>query len=206
MLMLSVLVAIGTGGLSLLAVQWHVWRVALRTGTSPTPSRQLLVLGMQLEQGRCREGYRLRLERGRQLLDKGLGESLFILGGVTSKEGPSEAAAGRNYLIEAGCEQHLLVLEEHSRHTLENLQRVRQLMGGKMDCTLITSRFHLARAAAMARGMGVKHQLCAAEPRLPVSPASLKNIILEGVLLHWYFTGRYWARLVRDQASLERIS
>lgn len=206
MLMLSVLMTIASGGLSLLAVQWHVWRVAMRTGTSPSASRQLLVLGMQLDRGQCRQEYRLRLERGRELLDKGLGESLFILGGVTSGEGPSEAAAGRNYLLAAGCDKQNLVLEEHSRHTLENLQRVRELMGEKMDCTLITSRFHLARAAAMARGMGVKHRLCAAEPGLPITPAYLKNIFIEGVLLHWYFTGLYWARLVRDQESLERIS
>ncbi|MFO7594110.1 MAG: YdcF family protein [Pseudomonadota bacterium] len=206
MLLLSVLVTVATGGLSLLAVQWHVWRSAVRSGTSPAACRQLLVLGMQLDRGRCREGYRQRLERGRQLLENRVGESLYLLGGITTSVGPSEAEAGRDYLLEAGCEPHCLVLEERSRHTLENLQRVRELLGDDMDCTIITSRYHLARTAAMAQGMGVKHQLCAAESKLPLRPGYMKDMLLEGVLLHWYFTGRYWARLVDDRASLERIS
>jgi uncharacterized SAM-binding protein YcdF (DUF218 family) len=206
MLLLSVLLTAGTGGLSLLAAQLHVWRIARQSPTIPSRCRQLLVLGMQLDNGRCRAEYRQRLERGRSLLEAGHGEALYLLGGVTASGAPSEAAAGRDYLLAQGCDGASIHLEERSRHTLENLQHVRALLQGELDCAIISSRTHLARTAAMARGMGLAHQLCAAEPALPLSGATFKRLLAEGFLLQWYYTGYYWSRLVRDHASLRRIS
>lgn len=205
MLLISLFAMFGTAGLSLLAVQFHVWRVARRTGTVSSNCRQLLVLGLQLEQGRCSEGFRHRLQRAKQLLESGTGEAIYILGGVTSADGPSEAAAGRDYLLEQGCEDARIFLEERSRHTLENLQQVRSLLGDELDFTLITSRYHLARSAAMARAMGLQPRLCAAENALQLSPSVVSRLILEGFLLHWYYSGYYWAHLVGDSKSLERI-
>jgi uncharacterized SAM-binding protein YcdF (DUF218 family) len=99
-----------------------------------------------------------------------------------------------------------VVIEERSRHTLENLQQVRALLGEECDCAIITSRTHLARTAAMAKGMGLAHQLCAAEASLRLTPQTLTRLFAEGFMLQWYYTGRYWARLVGDRDSLKRIS
>lgn len=205
MLLISILTIAATAGLSLLAVQYHVWRVAARTGVSARNCRQLLVLGLQLQQGRCSEGFRQRLQRARHLLESGAGEAVYILGGVTSPGAPSEAAAGREYLLSQGCDGDRLFLEERSRHTLENLQHIRELLGEELDFTLITSRYHLARSAAMARGMGLLPHLCAAEEALHLNPRIVGRLISESFLLHWYYSGLYWARLVGDRQSLDRI-
>lgn len=205
MLLISLLAMVGSGGLSLLAVQFHVWRVARRTGTSTRACRQLLVLGQQLQQGECSEEFRQRLQRARQLLESGTGEAVYILGGVTCEGSPSEAAAGRDYLMAQGCDAQSVFLEERSRHTLENLQQVRQMLGDELDCAIITSRYHLARSAAMARSMGLSPSLCAAETSLQLRPPVITRLLVEGFLLHWYYSGYYWAHLVRDQKSLERI-
>jgi uncharacterized SAM-binding protein YcdF (DUF218 family) len=206
MLLLTLLLTAGTAGLSLFAAQFHVWRVARRHPVSPSPCRQLLVLGMQLNGGECREEYRQRLERGRRLLEEGVGQTLYLLGGITAASAPSEAAAGRDYLLRQGCDAGRVVIEERSRHTLENLQQVRALLGEECDCAIITSRTHLARTAAMAKGMGLAHQLCAAEASLRLTPQTLTRLFAEGFMLQWYYTGRYWARLVGDRDSLKRIS
>lgn len=206
MLLLSLLLTAGSGGLSLLAAQWHVWRVARRATHAPERCQQLLVLGMQLEDGACGSEYIQRLERGRALLEAGHGETLYLLGGVTGGAAQSEAAAGCNYLQAQGCGAERIVLEERSRHTLENLQQLRDMLGSELDCTIISSRTHLARVAAMAHGMGLPHRLCAAEPSLPITLHSAKRICIEGFLLQWYYTGYYWSRLVRDHDSIRRIS
>lgn len=203
MLFVSLVAMLASGGLSLLAVQWHVWRVARGTGTTAPACRQLLVLGMQLQRGRCSTGFRQRLQRALQLHAEGCAEAIYILGGVTSPNAPSEAAAGRDYLLSQGCDARHIFLEERSRHTLENLQQVRTMLGDELDCVLITSRYHLARTAAMARVMGLTPRLCAAEPAL--APADILRLLMEGFLLHWYYSGYYWARLVRDEASLARL-
>lgn len=206
MLLVSLLAMVGTAGLSLLAVQFHVWRVAKRTATTTDACRQLLVLGLQLQRGQCSEGFRQRLQRGHRLLESGSGEALYILGGVTSADGPSEAAAGRDYLLSQGCDSDRLFLEERSRHTLENLQQVRNMLGDQLDCTIITSRYHLARSAAMARAMGLNPGYCAAEDSLQLTPPVITRLLMEAFLLHWYYSGYYWARLVGDRKSLDRIS
>jgi len=206
MLLISLLAIVGSGGLSLLAVQWRVWRMAATTRTSAPQCRQLLVLGLQLQNGQCSKGFRRRLRRAASLLEHGRGETVHILGGVTSPGAPSEAAAGRDFLLGEGCEPERLFLEESSRHTLENLQQIRRLLGDELDCTLITSRYHLARTAAMARGMGLETHLCAAEDSFRLTPQSVFRLVSEGFLLHWYYSGFFWAKLVRDHKSLERIS
>lgn len=206
MLLLTLVVTAGSGGLSWLAGCYRVWRTAAVTGTSSGGSRQLLVLGMQLEQGQCRPDYRQRLARAAQLLKGGEVDSVHLLGGVTSDEGPSEAAAGREFLLLQGCSPQQLFLEEGSRHTLENLQHVRAMLGGELDCVIVTSRYHLARTAAMAQGLGIRHRLCAAEPAFERNMDNLKRLLSEGFMLQWYYIGRYWAQLVRDRDSLQRIS
>ena len=206
MLFISLLTILATGGISLLAAQFRIWRTALRTGTTAPACRQLLVLGKQLQQGECTDEFRVRLLRALRLLESGSGETIYILGGVTSAEAPSEAAAGRDYLLAQGCEPQRLFLEERSRHTLENLQQIRDLPGLDAEFTLITSRYHLARSDAMARGMGLTPQLCAAEPAIHLTPATLARLITEGFLLHWYYTGKYWAHMVNDRQSIDRIS
>ncbi len=206
MLLISLLTITATGGLSLLLAQFHVWRVAKRTPTTVSRCRQLVVLGMQLQMGECSEDFRQRLRRALRLLESGTGESICILGGVTTKGESSEALAGYNYLISLGCDANKVLLEERSRHTIENLQQIRHLLGQEPDFTLISSSYHLARSAAMARGMGLKPQLCAAENSLQLTPHILFRLIIEGLFLHWYYSGRYWAKLVKDHKSLERIS
>lgn len=206
MLFISLLAILATGGISLLAMQFRVWRTALRTGAAAPACRQLLVLGRQLKQGECTEEFRLRLQRAQRLLEASLGETIYILGGITSANGPSEAAAGHDYLLAQGCDPERLFLEERSRHTLENLQQIRDFPGLDTDFTLITSRYHLARSAAMAWGMGLNPQLCAAESAIRLTPSTLTKLITEGFLLHWYYVGKHWAHLVNDRQSIDRIS
>jgi hypothetical protein len=67
---------------------------------------------------------------------------------------------------------------------------------------LVTSRFHLARASMMARGLGIQHSLCAAEDQ----PWVCWPMLQEAFLIHWYVTGRTVARLIGSTRMLARIS
>ena len=168
--------------------------------------QDLLVLGKSLKQGKTDNDFEQRLDRAARLYRQDTSIRLILLGGQTSPGLQTEACAGSQYLQQQGVLKHSIVLEEASRHTLENLRHARELitMEGHTHIGLLTSRYHLARSLAMAKQLGMRVQPVAAEDqRWPGSPFRL---MFEAYLLHWYLTGRYIARWTKDQASLDQIS
>ncbi len=204
---LSNLIILATGGLSWLALWLYSvhWSRRLRCQGS---GACILVLGQQLESGRPGRGYRLRLLRALRLARREPGAHVLILGGKTSPDAPSEAAAGAEFLRRRGLPVERILTEDASRHTLENLRNARDLLEARArpsaaPMVLVSSRFHLARAVAMARGMGLAVRPCPAEIGSRVSAARMAR---ECWMLHWYHTGRTLARLIRHGGMLERIT
>lgn len=196
-------VTLGVSGLlSLLRVVW----VALHTPTEVEPCRHILVLGVKLRDCQLCEDYCHRLLRAAQLLQDERGEQLLLLGGETSRHCHSEAMAGAQFLQQRGIAPDRLLLEEGSRHTLENLRNIRPTLQPGEASTIVTNRYHLARTGAMATGLSLPHRLCAAELRLVPTPTTLLKLLLEAYYLHWYYSGAWWARLIGDKTSLAHIS
>ena len=204
MLLLSLLVALFSLGLSLAWVWWRVWRLAATAPAGTSRQGPLLVPGVRLQYGRPGSDFLLRLERAATLLAQGHPGPVFLLGGETTPGCGSEAAHGRDYLLARGIPGNWLWLEEHSRHTLENLRFVRHRLGDA-EATVISNRYHLARLLALAKRLGMQLVPCAAEARLQLTPRTLFKLFREAFFLHWYYCGAIWARLVRDRQSLERI-
>lgn len=205
MLFISTLLILGSGGFSLL---WILRRVLVTGRAAPCKTAALatvLVPGVRLRDGEVGMDFRLRLERALALHAAGAG-TLVLLGGITGRSGVSEAAKGAEYLAARGVPPAVMRLEEGSRHTLENLRHARELLGTASAVTIVSNRYHLARLGVMAEGLGLAHSLCAAEPQWRWSAAVTGRLLLEAFYVHWYLTGRHWARLVRDRASEARIS
>ncbi len=205
MLLVSNGVLLASLGLSGLAALLRVVWVALRTPTMASPCAHVLVLGVKLRHCRVHGDYQQRLDRAAVLWRQGVAKNIVLVGGRTSRECESEAAAGRVRLLRQGINADALILEERSRHTLENLRHVREMFGGKLNGVIITNRYHLARTAALARGLGLSVVFCAAEDRLMLMPVTLFKLLMEAYYLHWYYSGALWARLVGDHGNLARI-
>jgi uncharacterized SAM-binding protein YcdF (DUF218 family) len=207
-LLLSTVVIVITSGLSWLWLLTRVYRVARNTGCQPQSADYLLVLGKRLKRGTVSPEYAQRLDRATELLRRNSKAKVLLLGGKTDADACSEADAGRMYLVAQGICPTRIILEDRSRHTLENLKEARALLASenvKMP-SLITSRYHLARSAAIAHGLGIRHQLCAAEIELRLDTPTLRRLFGESHHLHWYFVGRAWARWTRNEKMLRRIS
>jgi uncharacterized SAM-binding protein YcdF (DUF218 family) len=207
-LALSQLVSLATAGLGLLWLSVKVVRTARLAVPAASPADQVLVLGFRLCEGAVDPEYEARLERAAQLLADRPRRRLLILGGVTGTTSESEAAAGRRYLLGRGVPPERIAVEERSRHTLENLNHARSVLGGDRSAPflLVTSRYHLERSLVMARGLGLKPLPCPAEERLEVSPGFVLRVLREAFFLHWYYVGRTWSRLSGNRGSLRRIS
>ncbi len=207
MLAISVAAIVGTAGLSWAAAMLGVWHVARRTGTGDAGQGPILVLGHRLRpDGSLSAAFRARLARAATLWRAAPARRVLLLGGASRSGQATEAAAGRAALLAQGVPAARVELEERSRHTLENLRGVRAALraGGGDPPTLVSSRPHLARAALMARGMGIACRLCAAEPGLDA--AALQAIPREAFLLHWYVTGRLMAWLIRSRRLAARVT
>ncbi|MCG5537195.1 MULTISPECIES: YdcF family protein [unclassified Halorhodospira] len=165
--------------------------------------------------GHSREGialsadFKTRLDRAARLANQFPEARLLLLGGITDPAQRSEAAAGAEFLHR---QHHIpawrIVQEEDSRHTLENFQRARELIRpypGQQRCLIVTNRYHLARASAMARNLGLPVTPCPAAPHWGRQDTAPGKLLAEAYLLHWYETGALYARLTRNRAMLDRV-
>lgn len=212
-LALANLLMLATFGLSLAWMTAEVHRVARRVPAMLAPSADqavelIMVLGFRLHRNAVGGEFATRLARAASLLAAGVGRAILIVGGSPGGGANSEAEAGRRRLLALGVAEHRLVKEESSRHTLENLRHARAAVGGlaTQPFVLVTSRYHLARSMALARGLGMKAVPCAAEDRLRLDPLTLVRLLREAYFLHWYRVGHAWARLTDNRRSLARIT
>lgn len=206
MLLLSLAVIVLSAGLSWLALTLWLWGRARRYPHDVKGGRAVLVAGVRLNGCSPTADFRARLQRA-ETLWRTERRTVAVLGGFTSPECPqSEAAAGRDLLHSSGVDPGDLVVEERSRHTLENLRHARELFGTQEALVIISNRYHLPRLCLMAQRLGLKLLPCAAEARADLGPRATGRLVLEAFFVHWYLTGLGWALLVGDQASLNRIS
>ncbi len=170
----------------------------------------ILVLGRELVDDQPTEVFRARLEQGERLLAAGRAPRLIVSGGWTGHASRSEAEAGRGYLLARGVPASRLMVEDRSRHTLENLFNVRETLRehGWSRLLLVSDPLHLARAAALARGLGLEVLLspAATAPPRPGSPAWAARATREAFLLHWYHVGMAWSRLLGSARMLDRVT
>lgn len=195
-------------GLTLSWVGCRVLRQARLTAAGCDPDIELVLIPcVQLSAGKPNPDFRLRLERAIRLHQQ-TGCRLLLMGGVTGSATISEAAAGRQFLLDRGIAPAALILEDGSRNTLENLHNSRERLrrGNIQRYALTTNRYHLARCQALANGLGLSPALCAAEERFILHPSIWPRLLLEAFYLHWYHTGKLWSRLTRNRHSLSRIS
>ncbi len=200
-LLASLLILLGTAGLSLVVSAGWVLRQALREGPV-SEADTLLVCGHRLQAGQPSDDYRQRLERAAEWLRQGRAQRLILLGGGK----PSEAAAGRDWLTtHAALDEALIELEEQSIDSFENLHNARMLLAPGERVALLSSRYHLGRLNVFARQLRLQIELVPAESRLPPTPRTALRIATEALYLCWFVSGRAWARLARRKHLLDRL-
>lgn len=192
----------------------HVLRFARRAPCLPAASLHehgecVLVFGKHAPGGRLDADFSARIDRAAQLWRDRPPRRMVLLGGGPDGM-PSEAALARQGLLARGIAADVpLLLEAQSRDTLQNLRNARELlltMADRGRVVLLSSRYHLARCALFARQLGIDADVCAAEPRLILSPASLWRLAGEAGYVCLTDLGTRWARLIGHQRMLARVT
>lgn len=206
-LLLSNLLLLATLGLSGLWWLHRVWRIARDTPYAGVEGDWVVVLGARLQDDQVAPGHARRLRRAAALYRADPRRRILLVGGRTGGR-VSEAERGREWLIELGIPASRLAIEDQSLNTLDNLRNARQLLADLRErpFVLVSSRYHLARSQALARGLGLQPVLCAAEERLRRDPWTCWRLALEAYYLHWYAVGKTWSRWTGNRHSLARIT
>lgn len=170
----------------------------------------ILVLGRRLVGDRPTPVFEARLVHAERLWRRGWAPRVVVAGGLTGRATRSEAEVGVAWLAARGLEAGSLLAEDRSQHTLENLFNVRARLRaeGWRRLLLVSDPLHLARAAALARGLGLEVR-CQGAPDCPPSPGSLawwRRALVEAFLLHWYRTGMAYSRAIGSRRQLERVT
>ncbi len=93
-----------------------------------------------------------RLDKTTQLIQAGQLDHILLSGGKTKTS--SEASIMRTYLVEYGVPLDILILDENGISTFDTLKRAKQNFQIQ-QALLITQKFHLPRAVAIAQSLGM---------------------------------------------------
>ncbi len=204
-LVLAILSALLLGLLPVVGRLIQVLRAA--KGDAPGTADLILVLGRRLEKDALTPVFVARLAHGEALWRSGLAPRILVAGGLTGNATRSEAEAGRAWLLDRGVPETAVLIEDQSQHTLENLFFVRARFPGA-SLLLVSDPLHMARAQALAEGLGlsVRRAPATACPPANGSLGWWKRAAFEAFLLHWYRTGLLYSRIIGSKTQLERVT
>jgi uncharacterized SAM-binding protein YcdF (DUF218 family) len=159
-----------SGYISFLLVSYVLYAFLYARITGLRRADFVVVLGSGLNGDRVPPLLAGRLDRGLrayQTLAKRRQESpvVIVSGGKGSDERVSEAEAMARYLIEKGLPEDRLLREDQSRTTVENLAFSQAIMARSRPgyrCIIVTSNYHVFRAAIVARRLRVNGQVTGA--------------------------------------------
>ena len=94
--------------------------------------------------------------KGLELYEQGKAPVLILSGGRISDKDISEAAFMRKVILNQAQASPLMVLEEQSHSTYENLKNAQALYPAAKNIIIVSDRYHMARAVLTAKRLGFK--------------------------------------------------
>ena len=123
-------------------------------------TKYAVVLGLALNDGKPAEDLILRIDTAKEYLDDHPDSVLILTGGNAGKDGRTEAVVMRDLLTERGVPYEKMMLEDKAANTVGNFRNTADIIGTNEPIALITSDYHIDRAAGIARKAGFKNIVC----------------------------------------------
>ncbi|SFL84364.1 protein SanA, affects membrane permeability for vancomycin [Paenibacillus sp. 1_12] len=145
--------------IGLCAVVGLLWVTILQYRMANVPDNTLahgevgIILGSSLKDNAATPSLRERLEGGIKLFKERKIQHIIVSGGLDRSEFHlTEAEGMRNYLLERGIADNVIVMEQEATSTYENLLFSQQIMKQQNwhSAVVITHRYHMLRAMEMA--------------------------------------------------------
>ncbi|WP_028647257.1 YdcF family protein [Nocardiopsis sp. CNT312] len=162
-----------------------VWYTARQDDRATTDA--IVVLGASQYNGVPSPVFEARLRHAQSLYQNGVAPVIVTVGGKLPGDNFTEAASGRNWLVEVGVPAEQIIAVEEGSDTLQSIQAVSEVFdtNGWQDATLVSDPWHSLRSKIMAADFGIE---------AGTSPSRSGPAVIERSTQLWYIT--------RETASL----
>ncbi len=144
------------------------------------PANKTIVLGLALENGQPTNDLISRLRTAEGYLEENPEATLILTGGNPDENGKTEAAVMHDLLSADSIPDKRMLLEDHATDTKQNFKNTLSYVDPAEPVVLISSNYHMDRAAGLARKAGFQNIL-----RLPAPSSFLSfgaNVMWEVIL------------------------
>ncbi len=166
----------------------RVWQVARIDDWAPADA--IVVLGAAQYSGTPSSVFEARLEQAANLYREGVAPTVITVGGKQIGDEYTEAASGKNYLIEAGIPAENIVAVEEGSDTLRSIEAVHTEMAARdmNSAVLVSDPWHSLRTRTMARDTGLDAWTAPTRqgPAVFTRESQLHGIARETAALLWY--------------------
>ena len=181
-----------SGGLLVVFCAWQVYDYAQHEKPLPQKADAVVVLGAAAWGNNPSPVLRERINYGIKLYQQHTVQKMIFTGGTPKFGYPTEAEVAQRYAMQKfHVPQRDIILDTESNSTYENLTNTRTLMHNHhLDSVIIVSDpDHLARAAAMARALGITANVSATPSSLYYGQrkARLKFMLQETLSLTYFY-------------------
>ncbi|WP_338151220.1 YdcF family protein [Nocardiopsis changdeensis] len=162
-----------------------VWYTARQDDRAATDA--IVVLGASQYNGVPSPVFEARLRHAQVLYLEGVAPMIVTVGGKQPGDNYTEAAAGRNWLVEVGIPADRIIAVEEGSDTLQSVRAVSAVFSdnGWDEATLVSDPWHSLRSKVMASDHGIESG---------TSPSRSGPAVIERRTQLWYIT--------RETASL----
>ena len=139
-----------------------------------------IVLGLALEDGKPTGDLLARLDTAEHYIAENPESKLILTGGNPDETGKTEAAVMRDLLLQRGIPEEKMILEDQAETTKENFLNTAKMIHPEEPVVLISSNYHMDRAARTAKNTGFTRVL-----RMPAPSSAINygaNVMWEAML------------------------
>ncbi|WP_187347151.1 ElyC/SanA/YdcF family protein [Nocardiopsis sp. CNR-923] len=156
-----------------------VWYTARQDDRDPTDA--IVVLGASQYNGVPSPIFEARLQHARSLYESGVAPVIVTVGGKQPADNFTEAASGRNWLVQVGVPADQVIAVEEGRDTLQSIQAVAEVFEANEweTATLVSDPWHSLRSERMAEDNGID---------AGTSPSRSGPAVIERRTQLWYIT------------------
>ncbi|AOY77638.1 YdcF family protein [Clostridium formicaceticum] len=143
----------------------------------PKKSDAIVVLGCRLWGDQPSHMLTYRLNKALELYEEGYASTIIVSGAQGEDEWITEAAAMKAYLVDKGIDSEVILKEENSFSTFQNLYYSKEIMDKQAleSAIIVTNAFHVHRALMIGNRLG-----------MDVSSSSAKSYPNPALIVRYY--------------------
>lgn len=153
-----------------------------------------IVLGAAVYADEPSPVYRERINHGITLYEEGFVNKIIVTGGSPDGSEMSEASVAKKYLLEQGVPDNVVLTEDTSTITQENLENSKVIMDeyGYETAIIVSDPLHMKRAMLLAEDAGITAY---SSPTPTTRYVSLRTKIPFLLRETFYYIGYQWCRI-----------